>query len=49
LIPRGEAAVAGCALAVDIAMAETINFDTNSIGSAPSGWSVGVTGRGSFR
>ncbi len=30
-------------------MAETINFDTNSIGSVPSGWSVGVTGRGSFR
>jgi len=30
-------------------MAETINFDTNSIGSAPSGWSAGVTGRGSFR
>ena len=30
-------------------MAETINFDTNSIGSVPLGWSFGVTGRGSFR
>ena len=30
-------------------MAETINFDADSIGTVPSGWSVGVTGRGSFR
>ena len=40
---------AGFALVGEMAMAETINFDTNSIGSAPSGWSAGVTGRGSFR
>jgi hypothetical protein len=40
---------AGCALAGDTAVAETVNFDTNSIGSVPSGWNFGVTGRGSFR
>jgi hypothetical protein len=42
-------ACAGFALLGEMAMAETINFDTNSIGAAPQGWSVGVTGRGSFR
>jgi hypothetical protein len=30
-------------------MAETINFEADPVGTAPSGWSVGVTGRGSFR
>ena len=27
-------------------MAETINFDNDKLGAIPSGWSVGVTGRG---
>jgi len=30
-------------------MAEMINFDTSATGSAPSGWTSGVTGRGTSR
>ena len=30
-------------------MAETITFDTDAPGAAPSGWTAGVTGRGSPR
>ena len=32
-----------------IAMAETINFDTEPVGELPKRWSAGVTGRGSAR
>ena len=31
------------------AMAETINFDADPVGTAPSGWTSGVTGRGAQR
>ena len=31
------------------AVAETITFDQDTAGSAPSGWTAGVTGRGSHR
>ena len=30
-------------------MAETINFDADPVGTAPSGWTAGVTGRGAQR
>ena len=30
-------------------MAETIDFDTDAVGAAPSGWTAGVTGRGAYR
>lgn len=30
-------------------MAETINFDADPVGAAPSGWTAGVTGRGASR
>ena len=30
-------------------MAETINFDADPVGAAPSGWTSGVTGRGAHR
>ena len=30
-------------------MADTINFDADNVGSAPSGWTAGVTGRGTHR
>ncbi|MEP6656362.1 MAG: family 16 glycoside hydrolase [Betaproteobacteria bacterium] len=30
-------------------MAETINFDADAAGAAPSGWTAGVTGRGTHR
>jgi hypothetical protein len=33
----------------EIAMAETINFDADPAGVAPSGWTAGVTGRGTYR
>jgi hypothetical protein len=31
------------------AMAETINFDSDTVGTLPNGWIAGVTGRGSSR
>jgi hypothetical protein len=31
------------------AMAETINFDSDTVGALPNGWIAGVTGRGSSR
>jgi len=31
------------------AIAETINFDADPVGAAPSGWTTGVTGRGAQR
>ena len=30
-------------------VAETITFDQDTVGSVPSGWTAGVTGRGSHR
>jgi hypothetical protein len=36
-------------LAGGIVMAETINFDADSVGATPSGWIAGVTGRGAHR
>ena len=33
-------------LASTAALAQTVNFDTDPIGTAPAGWSCGVTGRG---
>jgi hypothetical protein len=30
-------------------MAETISFDADAVGSAPAGWTAGVTGRGAHR
>ena len=39
----------GCTLAEGVTMAETINFDANPVGAAPSGWTAGVTGRGAHR
>jgi hypothetical protein len=30
-------------------MAETISFDADAVGTAPAGWTAGVTGRGSYR
>jgi hypothetical protein len=38
-----------CALAGGMTMAETINFDADPVGAAPSGWTAGVTGRGASR
>jgi hypothetical protein len=32
-----------------VAMAESINFDSDAVGGLPSAWFAGVTGRGSFR
>lgn len=29
-----------------VAMAQTVNFDTDAVGTLPTGWSAGVTGRG---
>jgi hypothetical protein len=30
-------------------MAETINFDADTVSTVPSGWTTGVTGRGAYR
>jgi len=30
-------------------IAQTVNFDADAVGAAPSGWTCGVTGRGSPR
>jgi hypothetical protein len=35
------------AFSQEIAMAETINFDQDTVGSLPAGWKAGITGRGS--
>src|SRR5262245_16588515 len=37
----------GGIMTVTAALAETISFDKDAPGSAPSGWRAGVTGRGS--
>jgi len=37
----------GAAIAMHTAIAETISFDQDTAGSAPTGWRTGVTGRGS--
>jgi len=42
-------ALCACTLAGGTTMAETINFDADPIGTAPSGWTAGVTGRGAHR
>jgi hypothetical protein len=42
-------ALFACTLAGGTTMAETINFDADPIGTAPSGWTAGVTGRGAHR
>ena len=34
-------------LASTAALAQTVNFDSDAVGAAPSGWTCGVTGRGS--
>lgn len=47
-IVGGWIVCAVCALTGGMAMADTINFDADSIGLVPLGWSAGVTGRGSF-
>src|SRR5437899_12288806 len=39
----------GYVVAGGVTMAETINFDADTTGSAPSGWTAGVTGRGTYR
>jgi hypothetical protein len=36
-------------MAGGVAMADTINFDADKVGSAPTGWTAGVTGRGTHR
>jgi hypothetical protein len=36
-------------MAGGVAMADTINFDADTVGAAPSGWTAGVTGRGIHR
>src|SRR5438876_7610329 len=33
-------------IASEVAMAETVNFDQDEVGSLPTGWLAGVTGRG---
>ena len=38
-----------CALFGGPTVAETINFDADAVGAAPSGWTCGVTGRGTYR
>jgi 3-keto-disaccharide hydrolase len=38
-----------CAFMKGLAMAETINFDASAVGTAPAGWTTGVTGRGASR
>lgn len=43
-----RSAVASMVLACGgVAMAETVNFDASSLGTLPSGWIAGVTGKGS--
>jgi hypothetical protein len=42
-------ALGACVLIGGAAMAETINFDTDTVGALPNGWIAGVTGRGSSR
>jgi len=39
----------GYTLAEGVSMAETVHFDADPTGAAPSGWSAGVTGRGAHR
>jgi hypothetical protein len=39
----------GCTTYGGIVMAETIDFDADTVGAMPSGWIAGVTGRGSQR
>ena len=39
----------GYTLAEGVSMAQTINFDADPVGTAPLGWSAGVTGRGAHR
>lgn len=39
----------GYILAEGVTMAETINFDADPAGTAPPGWTAGVTGRGAHR
>ena len=39
----------GYTLTGGVTMAETINFDADPVGAAPSGWAAGVTGRGAHR
>ncbi|MFC3106762.1 hypothetical protein ACFOFO_02095 [Undibacterium arcticum] len=43
LVAASLFAVATCALS------ETVNFDTDAVGHAPSGWTCGTTGKGLFR
>jgi len=43
------ALLVACAFMEGLAMAETINFDASPPGTAPSGWTTGVTGRGASR
>ena len=42
-------AILGYTLAGGNTMAETIKFETDPVGTAPSGWTVGLTGRGARR
>src|SRR5207249_467719 len=46
-----DKSVLGAALAAIVmsAHAETVNFDRDPVGAAPSGWTCGVTGRGNPR
>ena len=39
----------GCTTYGGMVMAETIDFDADTVGAMPSGWIAGVTGRGSQR
>jgi hypothetical protein len=43
--------VAACVLALwqNAAMAQTVDFDQDTVGALPAGWKAGVTGRGSPR
>jgi hypothetical protein len=49
LITAVGVAFFSCAITGGVTMAETINFDADRVGVAPSGWTAGVTGRGAFR
>jgi len=46
---RSLAALLLLSLVQGVAMAETVNFDRDTVGSIPSGWQCGVTGKGAPR
>ena len=46
---KAALAMASMLLASGISMAEVLNFDADKVGSAPAGWTCGVTGSGKPR